>query len=121
MQVLDAAATLGPVVIDLGRAPSPLRETAVRRCALVLLFAAADVRGLSAARAVAAGLAGAPAALVLRRGDVSPAEAAGLTGLPLVAAVAAAAGVRERGLDVRRPPRALARVAAGVLDAVGAA
>jgi hypothetical protein len=72
-QVLDAAATLGPVVVDLARSPSPLRDTAVQRCALVLLFALADVRGLSAARAVAGGLSGAPTGLVVRRGSVSPA------------------------------------------------
>jgi hypothetical protein len=120
-QVLAAAATLGPVVVDLARSPSALRETAIRRCALVLLFAVADVRGLSAARAVAGGLAAAPTGLVVRRGSVSPAEAAGLTETPLAGAVAATAGLRERGLDVRRPPRALARVAAGVLDAVGSA
>jgi hypothetical protein len=117
-QVLDAAATLGPVVVDLARTPSALREAAVGRCALVLLFAVADVRGLSAARAVAGGLAGAPTGLVVRRGGVPAAEAARLTDTPLVAAVTAAAGLREPGLDARRPPRALARVAAGVLDAV---
>jgi hypothetical protein len=119
-QVVDAAAALGPVVVDLGRAASVVRGMAIQRGALVLLFALADVRGSSAARAVAAGLSGAPTGLVVRRGSVSPEGAAALTGIPLVGAVPAAPVPGERMLEARRPPRALARIAAGVLDAAGA-
>jgi hypothetical protein len=119
--VVDAAATLGPAVLDLGRAVSGVRATAVQRCALVLLFAVADVRGLSAARAVAAGLPAAPIGLVVRRGPVSPDEAAALTGIPLAGAVPAGPAPVDRVLRAGRAPRALARVAAGVLDAVAVA
>jgi secretion/DNA translocation related CpaE-like protein len=117
-QVLDAAASLGPVVVDLGRSASASRQAAVRRCALVLLVAVAEVRGLIAARAVAASLSGSRTGLVLRRGSLSGNEAAALTDTPLIGVVAPRPSTRDRVLDARRPPRTLARVASGVLDAV---
>ncbi len=117
-QVLAAAASLGPVVIDLGRGPSTQRDAAVTQCVLVVLVAVAQVRGLIAARAVAAGLSGAPTGLVLRRGSVDPDQAAPMTATALIGVVPALAASRDRVLDARRPPRALARTAAGVLDGV---
>ena len=117
-QVIDAAAALGPVVVDLGRGASSQRDAALHRCTLVVLFAVAEVRGLIAARAVAASLPDPPTGLVLRRGSVSPGEAAALTDAPLIGVVPSLAASRFRVIDARRPPRALARVAAGVLDGV---
>jgi len=118
-QVLDAAVALGPVIVDLGRGASAQRDAAASRCVLVVLIAVAEVRGLIAARATAAGLPDPPRGLVLRRGSVSPGEAAALIDMPLIGVVASVPAARtERVIDARRPPRALARVAAGVLDAV---
>jgi hypothetical protein len=117
-QVLAAAASLGPVVIDLGRGPTEQRDAAVTRCALVVLLAAAHVRGLIAARAVAASLSGAPTGLVLRRGAVAADLAAPMTATALIGMLPAHAAARDRVLDARRPPRALARTAAGVRDGV---
>jgi hypothetical protein len=117
-QVLHAAAALGPVVVDLGRAESALRTAAVERCALVLVIAVADVPGLIAARAATAGLCGAPTGLVVRGGSVSPAESAARTGIPLVGTMPVLPVSRDPGFDPRRPPRALARVASGVLEAM---
>jgi hypothetical protein len=119
-QVLDAAAELGPVVVDLGRAAVGPRQVAVSRCALVLLVAAAEVRGLSAARAVAAGLSDVPVGLVVRHGAVAPDEAAALTGVRLVGVAPSLPPSRERVLDARRLPRALVRLASGVLDGMAA-
>ncbi len=119
-QVLDAAAELGPVVVDLGRTSVGPRGVAVSRCALVLLLAAAEVRGLSAARAVAAGLSDVPVGLVVRHGTVTPDEAAALTGVRLVGVAPSLSPGYERVLDARRPPRALARLASGVLAGVAA-
>lgn len=117
-QVLDAAAALGPVVVDLGRCPSALRDAAAQRCSLVVLFALGEVRGLIAARAMAASLPDVPIGLVLRRGSVPAHEAAALTDLPLIGMAPSLAALGDRVLDVRRPPRALARMAAGVFDGV---
>jgi hypothetical protein len=117
-QVLAAAASLGPVVIDLGRGPTGPRDAGVARCVLVVLLAVAQVRGLIAARAVAASLSGAPTGLVLRRGSVAPDQAAPMTATALIGVVPALAASRDRVVDARRPPRALARMAAGVLDGV---
>jgi hypothetical protein len=115
-QVLDAAAELGPVVVDLGRAAVGPRHVAVSRCALVLLFAAAQVRGLSAARAVRAGLSDVPVGLVVRHGALAPDEAAALTGIGIVGVAPSLPPSPERVLDARRLPRGLARLASGVLD-----
>ncbi len=117
-QVLGAASSFGPVVVDLGRSPNAQRAAALSRCAFVVLLAAAQVCGLTAARAVAHSLTGTPTGLVLRRGPVAPSVAAPMTGTALVAVVPALSAPRERGIDARRPPRALARAAAGVLEGV---
>ena len=117
-QVLAAAMEVGPVVVDLGRGPTAQRDAAVTRCALVVLLAAAQVRGLIAARAVAASLSGAPTGLVLRRGSVPPDQAAPMTATELIGIMPSRAVSRECVLDARRPPRALARTAAGVRDGV---
>jgi secretion/DNA translocation related CpaE-like protein len=120
-QVLDVAARAGPVVVDLGRWPSPGREAALRRCSLTVLICAADVRSVTGARAVRLGLGRVPAGLVVVRSGRDPAPAprvAALVDVPLIGVVSA---VRRRGdspLDAAQLPRSLSRVARGVLDAV---
>jgi hypothetical protein len=114
--VLDAAARLGPRVLDLGRSPGVARTAALQRCDLTVLLAAADVAGLAAARAVTASLDGAPCGVVVRHGSLSSEQAAVLAGAPLLGELPAASARSERPLAGGRVPRAAARLAAGVLD-----
>ena len=111
-QVAEAAAELGPVVFDLPRAPSPLREAGLACCDLCVLVAAAtDVRTLVAARAVLRSLPDVPTGIVLRRGGFGVGEAVDLLGAPLL-------GVLP---PVDRPSeRPAARIAAGLIDGVAA-
>lgn len=111
-EVVTAAAGCGSVVLDLPRAPAPLRDAGLACCDLVVLVAAAtDVRSLAAARAVVRSLPDLPVGLVLRRGGIGVAEAVDLLGLPLL-------GVLP---PVDRPAeRAARRVAAGIVDGVAA-
>ncbi len=102
-QVVRAAASLGVVVIDVPRAGGALRDAAVAACSLCVLLAVADVHRLAAARAVRPP--DGPVGVVVRRAGVAPAEAARMLGAPLL-------GVLPR----LAPARAVARVAAGVLD-----
>jgi len=118
-QVLETAAALGTVVVDLGRNASAYRDAAMQRCALVVLLAVSDIRGLMAARAVSTSLPESRAGVVVHRGPVPSDEAAALLGLPLIGVLPPLTG-GDRQIDLRRPPRALARLAAGVLDGVGA-
>ncbi|HEU5006536.1 MAG TPA: hypothetical protein VFT67_06170 [Jatrophihabitantaceae bacterium] len=117
--VVAAAAQAGPVVLNLPRAPDPVRAAALDGCDLVVLLAAARVPALAAARAVLAGLPDPSAqaiGVLLRAGDVPLADAAALLGRPVLGCLSA--GHRPVELAVRRPPRALARVASGLLDGV---
>ena len=64
-QVAAAAGELGPVVLDLPRAPSPVREAGLACCELCVVVAAAtDVRTLVAARAVLRSLPDVPVGVV---------------------------------------------------------
>jgi hypothetical protein len=120
-QVLDVAARAGPVVIDLGRWPSPARGAALSECALTVLVCGTDVRSVTGARAVRLGLGAGPVGVVVARSGRDPAPAARvaeLVGAPLIGAVS---GLRRRDdspLDPSALPRALTRLARGVLDAV---
>lgn len=115
LEVIDAAAQLGPVLIDVPRALSPLRDAVVARCLLCVVVAGADVRALAAARAVvrslpdvAVGALGAVGAVV-RRGQVPVEDAVAVLGVPLLGVLPA----------VDRPAeRAVARLARGLLDGV---
>ncbi|HEY7008067.1 MAG TPA: hypothetical protein VH395_03955, partial [Jatrophihabitantaceae bacterium] len=84
LQVIESAGALGPVVLDLPRAPSPVRDALVPRCALCVLVAAAEVRELAAARAVVASLPDAAVGVVLRRGSLPSADAVAWLGVPLL-------------------------------------
>jgi MinD-like ATPase involved in chromosome partitioning or flagellar assembly len=114
LQVIAAAAQRGAVVLDLARDASPARMSALVVCDLVVVLARADVSGLVAAHTMAATLVDLPVGLVVRRGDVEPAEAAEVTGLPLLG-VLPALGSGRFVIDPRRLPRTSTRVAAGVL------
>jgi secretion/DNA translocation related CpaE-like protein len=115
--LLDAAASLGTVVIDLPRVDTPARAEALRCCSFVTIVAVADVRELAAARAVLGTLPALATGVVLRAGAVAPRDGAQLLGAPLVA-VLPRRGVRVQ-LGRGTPPRRLTRVAAGVLDGLG--
>jgi secretion/DNA translocation related CpaE-like protein len=113
-QVLGAAKGAGQVVVDLPRGSCAERAAALLHCDLVVVLSRGDVAGLVAAHAVATALPELPRGVVVRRGEVPAADAARLVGLPLVGELPARAGPR---LELRqgRLPRALTRVAAGVL------
>lgn len=120
-QVLDVAARAGPVVVDLGRWPSPARPAALTECALTVLVCGADVRSVTGARAVRVELESGPVGLVVVRSGRDPAPAARvaeLVGAPLIGAVPGDRRRDDSPLDPSALPRALTRVACGVLDAV---
>jgi hypothetical protein len=114
LQVLEVARASGPVVLDLPRRNCPERAAALVHCTLVVVLARADVDGLVAAHALAAGLPELPSGLVCRRGEVPSAEAARLVGLPLVGELPAMDRSRLV-LNSHRLPAAAARVAGGLL------
>lgn len=114
LQVLEAAASAGPVVLDLPRASCAERAAALLACDLVVVLARADVSGLVAAHAMVSALPQLPVGVVIRRGELEPDEAAELVGAPLLG-VLPALGSSRLVLDADRPPRSIARVAAGVL------
>lgn len=111
-QVAAAAAELGPVVLDLARTPSPLREAGLSCCELCVVVAAAtDVRTLTAAAAVLRSLPDLPAGVVLRRGGFGVSEAVDLLGAPLLGVLPPV----DRSGD-----RAARRIAAGLMDGMAA-
>jgi hypothetical protein len=114
LQVLDAAAGNGPVVLDLARSPSPERAAALLHCDLVVLVGRADVQGVTSVHAVATALPELPRGVALRRGCIPPARAAQAAGVPLLGVLPpfrpSAAAVAPGRL-----PRAMVRVARGVL------
>jgi MinD-like ATPase involved in chromosome partitioning or flagellar assembly len=114
LQVLDVSRQAGPVVVDLPRASCAERAAALLHCDLVVVLARADVDGLVAAHAVAGALPELPIGLVLRRGEVSSADAAALVGCRLLGELPALGRSRIQ-MEPQRMPRSLLRVAAGVL------
>jgi hypothetical protein len=117
LQVLDAAASLGPVIVDLPRAFCAERAAALLRCRLVVIVTRGDIAGVVAAHAVASGLPELPAGVVVRQGEIRGRAAAEVVGAPLLGVLP---GLRPRGLALspRRLPRRARRVAAGVLAGV---
>ena len=119
--VLDVGANAGPVVVDLARCPSAMRDVAVQRCVLVVLICGADVRSVMGARAVRRGLDSPRIGLVVVRSGRDPASAARVAELveaPLIGAVSQLRRRDDSPLAVSALPRAMTRVARGVLDAV---
>jgi len=120
-QVLDVAARAGPVVVDLSRWSTPWRVAALDRCALVVLVCGADVRSVTGARSVRLGLGAAVTGLVVVRAArtaAAPPRVAQLVDMPLIGAVPAMSRGADSPLAVTALPRAMSRVACGVLDAV---
>jgi hypothetical protein len=113
-QVLAAARELGPVVLDLARRPCATRATALRECALVTVLVTDDVAGVTAARAVLAGLGEVPVGVLVRGGPRRAGAVADLVGARLLGRLPP---LRRRS-DLPAGLRGQAGVAAGVLDAV---
>lgn len=115
-QVLDALdLALDTVVVDLPRGPCPQRDAALARCDLVVVLIRADAPGLVAAHAQLRILPELPTGLLVRRGDLGGAQAAGLVGAPLLGELPALrAGARRRAAG--ELPRVVQSVAEGVLD-----
>jgi secretion/DNA translocation related CpaE-like protein len=112
--LLDAAAALGTVVLDLPRLDTPARAEALRCCSFVAILAVAEVRELAAARAVLGTLPALATGAVLRAGSLLARDAARHLGAPLLASLPRRRGRHQ--LDRGAPPRRLTRVAAGLLD-----
>jgi secretion/DNA translocation related CpaE-like protein len=118
-QVIDAAASAGPVVLDLPRWPSPLRSVALSRCDRVVLVTPAEVRAVTASAVVAAGLDPNISFVAVRGSSRSlPAARIGeLLDLPVIGELPYdPASLRSAGLDVRRLRRGTRRVADAVLQ-----
>ena len=117
LQVIDTAARLGTVITDLPRARSPLRDAVLGSCDLCVVVARSAVRDIAAARAVLRSLPDVATGLVLRRDELTAAEAADLIGVPLLGELPPLDHVPP---PARRPSRVAARVAGGVLDGLAA-
>jgi secretion/DNA translocation related CpaE-like protein len=113
-QVLDVAAASGTVIVDLPRTATAARAAAMLRTELIVVVARADVAGLVAAHAVVSALPELSLGVVMRHGPVAPAQAAELIGVALLGQLPA---LRVGGalIDARRPPRAAAKLACGIL------
>lgn len=120
-QVVEAGASRRTVVLDLPRSGGEVRDAGLACCDLVVLLARTDVAGLVAAHATATAVLDVLAegradsvGLIARRGELTAAAAADLVGLPLLGELPAATPGRF-SLDVRHPPRAASRLAAGLI------
>jgi hypothetical protein len=115
----DAAALMGPVVLDLARWPSPIRAAALGCCDLTVLVTPAEVRAVTASAAVVQGLDPARTVLVIRGSAPSlPADRIGaLLGLAVLGELPYdGASRRPGGLDLRRLRRGTRQVAQAVLE-----
>jgi hypothetical protein len=119
LQVLDAAARLGPVIVDLPRGFCAERAAALLRCQLVVIVARGDIAGVVGAHAVASALPELPAGVVVRQGEVTGPAAADVVGAPLLGMLPA---LRPGAfvLDPERLPRRATLVARGVLAGLAA-
>ena len=118
-RIVDATALAGPVVLDLARWPSPVRAAALSRCDLTVLLTPAEVRGVTASAAVAAGLDAAVTSVVVRGSSRTlPADRIGqLLGLMVLGELPYdPASRRPAGLDLRRIRRGTRRVADAALE-----
>lgn len=118
-RITDAAASAGPVVLDVARWPSPIRTAALACCDLTVLVTPAEVRAVTASAAVAQGLDPATTVLVIRGSAPSlPAERIGaLLGLAVLGELPYDGASRQPGgLDPRRLRRGTRQIAAAVLE-----
>lgn len=118
-QIVGAAALAGPVVLDLARWPSPVRAAALSSCDMTILVTPAEVRGVTAAAAIATGLDPAVTSVVVRGAARSlPADRIGtVLGLAVLGELPYDPASRHpAGLDSRRIRRGTRRVAEAVLE-----
>jgi secretion/DNA translocation related CpaE-like protein len=102
------------VILDLGRGDSAERAMALLHCDLVVALVRADLTGAVAAHAVLDALPELPSGIVVRRGDLAAGEIARMVSAPLLGTLPTMRSPVTL-LDPQRLPRALTRVAAGVL------
>jgi secretion/DNA translocation related CpaE-like protein len=117
-QVIDTAAAAGQVVLDLPRWPSPVRAAALARCELVVLVTVAEVRAVTAAALVAAGLDSSRTVLAVRGTSRSlPRPRIGqLLGLEVLGEIGYdPASLRPSGLELQRIRRTTQRLAHEIL------
>jgi hypothetical protein len=121
-QLLRVGRLIGPVVVDLGRWPTPARQAAIDCCDLVVLIARTDVAAITAARAVVRSVAHGSMGAVVRsgRGAGRPQRIATLLGAPLIGVLPSITRAADEPLDADALPRASVRVARGILDAAAA-
>ena len=105
----QAAAEIGPVVFDLGRAPDLARDAAAGLCDLVVAVVTGSVSGIAAARRVIAELPDVSVGAALRRGAVNQRDAAELLGVPVIC------GLPDLLRGGGTVPASLVRVGGGVL------
>jgi len=118
-QVIAAAAGAGPVVLDLPRWPSAVRAAAIAKCGLVVLVTVAEVRAVTAAGLIAAGLDPSRTTVAVRgRSRALPSSRIGeLLGLPVIGEIGFdAASLRPEGLDLGRTRRSTLRLAEAILQ-----
>jgi MinD-like ATPase involved in chromosome partitioning or flagellar assembly len=119
VQVVSTAASVAPVVVDLPRAPGALLASVVPRCDVVVALTRSDAPALVATHAVLRTLPEAPVGVIVRRGRGTPADAARLVGARLLGDLPPLAGRVDLDLPALRWPRAVERVARGILGGVG--
>jgi hypothetical protein len=118
VQVIDAAASVGTVVLDLPRWPSVLRGAVLSRCDQVVLVTVAEVRAVTASALIALELDPAIASVAVRGTSRSlPASRISeLLRLPVIGELPYdSASLRPTGLEIRRVRRGTLRVASAVL------
>jgi secretion/DNA translocation related CpaE-like protein len=124
VQLVAAAAPVGPVVLDLARWPSPIRTAALSNCDLVVLVTPAEVRAVAASAAIAEAVkplvtSPSPVGLVIRgtTPELPPSRIAALLGLPVLGEFGYdPAGRHPGGLDPHRIRRGTRQLAEAVLE-----
>jgi len=109
-EVVSAASRAGPVVLDLGRAASPVRDETAALCSLIVAVVGRDVRSLVAAQAVLTSLPDVPVGLVLTAGVVPVGQIRRFLSGPVLGVLR-----RPPGLSARGPSRAAARLATAIV------
>ncbi|MDQ1722476.1 MAG: hypothetical protein QOI26_2210 [Pseudonocardiales bacterium] len=123
IQITDAAALAGPVVLDLARWPSPVRAAALSCCDLAILVTPAEVRAVTASAAIVTGLDPVRSALVTRgsASSLSADRIGALLDLVVLGELPYDPASRHPGgLDPRRIRRGTRRVAEAVLQRAAA-